>query len=69
MAGDGLHLTIGATRFQKFDGRVLAKAMKGVSELGAIQPKTLALTFPILLKSILAERLTRRGAALPISPK
>ena len=28
--GDGLHLTIGATSFQKVDGGVLTKAVKGV---------------------------------------
>ena len=30
MSGDGLNLTIGAASFQKVDGCVLAKAVKGV---------------------------------------
>ena len=69
MAGDGFDLTVGATRFQKVNGRILTQAVKGVFVFVTVQAKALQLTLPIFLKSILAKGLASRGATLPISTK
>ena len=62
MAGDGFDLTVGATRFQKVNGRILTQAMKGVFVFVTFQPEALKFTLPIFLKSVLAKWLTSRGA-------
>ena len=63
MAGDGLDLTVGATRFQEIDGGVLTQAMKGVFEFVTVQLKAFTLTLPILVECILAKGLTSRGGS------
>ena len=68
MAGDGFDLTVGATRFQKVDGCIFTKAVKGVSVFVAVQPKALKLPLPIFLKSILAKGLASRGAGETVRP-
>ena len=69
MAGDGFDLTVGATRFQKFNGRILTQAVKGVFLFVTFQPEELKFTLPVSLETILAKRLTRRGAGDTVRPK
>ena len=68
MAGDGLDLTVGATRFQEIDGGVLTQAMKGVFEFVTVQLKAFTLALPILVESILAKGLASRGAGETVRP-